>query len=796
MPKAPWERPRGVDAVLRQWQLDPSARAALTLVDRVAAKTGDTVALPDDLAPGLVNALQRRGITRLYAHQSEVYRRAREGRHVVVATPTASGKSLCYHLPVAQRIALEPGARALYLFPTRALARDQEHGLAELLSASGLGAVVATYDGDTPADTRRAVRERASVIISNPDMLHAGILPHHASWARLFASLRYVVVDELHAYTGVFGSHVANLLRRLARVAQFHGASPVFICASATVGNPEAHARRLTGLEVEAVTRSGAPSGARSVAIFNPPPINPDLGIRTSFLKTAVRVAADLVRADVRTLVFGPSRASVETMLRYLRDRLVPEGIPEETLQAYRGGYLANTRRRVEESLRAGDLRCVVATSALELGIDVGDLDAVVCASYPGTLAATWQRFGRAGRRGASSLAVLVPSASPVDQYLARSPSYLVGAPIEEARIDPVNVEVLLHHLRCAAFELPFTTREGFGTVDAASIGDALELLESEGLVHKGATRWHWVAGQYPAQEVSLRSVGRDGALVIDAARDVTLAEVDGRAARLQLHVGAIYQHEGMTWLVERVDEANHKVMVTQSPHDWFTDPVTRVDVAVLETSREASLHTDEGNTCGYGEVNVTTRLVGFKKVRFHTHENLGYGELEGAPIEMQTSAFWMVLTDDLVEALSATPDDMGSPAGRPRVLDALRGVAYALRTMASLALMCSTQDLDTTLGGRNDDEAPSRDERTGATLAPTVFLFDAVSGGVGLAERAFERRHELMARAFEAVLSCPCEDGCPACVSPGIDTGSAGRKRLAVEIFRVLGVTAAPGVR
>ncbi len=790
MPKAPWARARGVDAVLRQWQSDPSARAALTLLDHVAARAGETAALPHDLAPGVADALRRRGVDRLYAHQARAFELARARRHVVVATPTASGKSLCYHLPVAQRLALEPGARALYLFPTRALARDQEHALAELLGASGLGAVVATYDGDTPADARRAVRERASVVITNPDMLHAGILPHHASWARLLGSLRYVVVDELHAYTGVFGSHVANLLRRLARVARFHGADPVFLCASATVGNPEAHARRLTGAQVEAVTRSGAPSGPRHVAVFNPPPLNPELGIRPSYLKTAVRVASDLVRAEVPSIVFGQSRGAVETMLRYLRDRLVPEGVPEDAIQAYRGGYLAGTRRRVEEGLRAGDIRCVVATSALELGIDVGDLDAVVCAGYPGTLAGTWQRFGRAGRRGAPSLAVLVPSAGPVDQYLAREPRYLVGTPVEEARIDPDNVEVFLQHLRCAAFELPFAVGEGFGAVGHEVVGDALDLLASEGLVHRGASRWHWVAGEYPAQSVSLRSVGRDAVLVVDASRDVTLAEVDARSARLQLHPGAVYQHEGSTYLVERVDEALGKALVVPSPHDWFTEPLTRVEVAVIEAARSASLHGDDGDGCGYGEVNVSTRLVGWKKVRFHTHENLGYGELEGPPVEMQTGAFWMVLDDDVVEELMALPDDLGAPAGRARVLDGLRGVAWALRTMASLALMCAPQDLDTTLGGRADDAAPSRDERTGAGTAPTIFLFDAVAGGVGLAERAFERRDELMARAFGAVLSCPCEDGCPACVAPGVDTGAAGRKRMAVAIFRALGVT------
>ncbi len=790
MPRAPWERARGVEAVLRQWQGDPSARAALTVLDRVEPSTGTSVALPAGLHPGLARALTERGVAGLYAHQAQAFALASAGRSWVVATPTASGKSLCYNLPVAQRIAMEPGARALYLFPTRALARDQEHALGDLFKRAGLGQLVATYDGDTPADARRGIRERASVIITNPDMLHAGVLPHHASWARVLSSLRYVVVDELHAYTGVFGSHVANVLRRLARVARFHGANPVFLCASATIGNPAEHAARLTGAPVEAITESGAPRGARHVAVWNPPPLNPELGIRPSYLKSAVRVASDLVRAKVPVLVFGQSRGSVETMLRYLRDRLLPEGISEEQIQAYRGGYLAGTRRRIEEALRAGEVRCVVATSALELGIDVGDLDAVVCAGYPGTLAATWQRFGRAGRRGEPSLAVLVPSAGPVDQFLAAAPAYLVRTAVEEARIDPDNVEVLLQHLRCGAFELPFRIGESYGTVQAEVIGEALDLLAEEGLVHRGSQRWHWVAGQYPAQGVSLRSAGRDAVLVVDAGRDVTLAEVDGRAARLQLHAGAIYQHEGSTYLVERVDEGARKVMVVPSPHDWFTEPLSRVEVAVLETARTGTLRDEPGDAYGYGEVQVTTRLVGFKRIRFHTHENLAQQDLDGEPVEMQTTACWLVLDEPAVQSLMAMPDDLGSPAGRHRVLDGLRGVSYALRAQASLALMCAAGDLDSTLGGRLDDQAPARDALTNTSTAPTVFLFDAVSGGVGLAERAFERRRELLARALEAVRRCPCEDGCPACVAPGLDSGAASRKRMALAIFEALGVT------
>jgi DEAD/DEAH box helicase domain-containing protein len=682
----------------------------------------------------------------------------------------------------------EPGAHALYLFPTRALARDQEHALTKLLRAAALGAIVATYDGDTSTEMRRAIRERAAVVITNPDMLHAGILPRHTQWARFFATLRYVVIDELHAYTGVFGAHVANVLRRLMRVARFHGASPSFICASATIGNPKAHAQRLLGVPVEVVTDSGAPSGPRHFVVFNPPPVDIALGIRPNYLKTAVRVAADLVRANVPTLVFGQSHRSVETVLRYLRERLAPEGIPEETIVGYRGGYLSSTRRRVEEGLRAGEARCVVATSALELGVNIGELDAVVCAGYPGTLAATWQRFGRAGRRGAPSLAVFVPSGAPVDQYLAREVSYFTSTPIEEALTDPDNVDVLLQHMRCAAFELPFSVGEGFGNLASDITEDALSLLEEEGVVHRTPKRWQWVAGQYPAQRVSLRAVGARSVLVVDASRDVTLAEMDARSAVVQLHVGAVYQHEGETFLVEAVDAAAHKVLVRPSPHDWFTEPLTRVDVSVIEVNHQASLDDRGGALCGYGEVSVVTHLVGWKKIRFHTHETLGSHEIESTSIEMQTEAFWVVLDESALIALTTLPDDQGIPAGRARVLDGLRGVAWALRTTASVALMCSPHDLDTTLGGCLDNALPVRHEHVGPGMSPTVFLLDAVPGSVGLAKRAFERRAELFARSYDLVRSCPCTDGCPACVAPGIDTGAASRKRLAVEIFRHLG--------
>ncbi|MEK7705755.1 MAG: DEAD/DEAH box helicase, partial [Myxococcota bacterium] len=454
--RAPWKKTRGLVAQLASWRDTPRIWHNVPLDDALDARAARLAPLPESLGAGARRALETRGITELYAHQHEALALAAAGRDFVVATPTASGKSLCYNLPVIEALTESSAARALYLFPTKALSRDQEVALQSLLRDAGLAHGTITYDGDTPGDARRAARERAGVLITNPDMLHAGILPHHANWARLFANLRYVVVDELHTYRGVFGSHLANVLRRLTRIAAFHGASPQFVFASATIGNPAEHASRMLGREVALVAESGAPSGPRHVALYNPPVVNHELGIRESSLKVAVRLVADLVRAEVPTLVFAGSRNSVEVMLKYLRDKLRRDNIDPQVVQGYRGGYLPEMRRRIEAGLRDGSVGCVIATSALELGIDIGALDAVVCVGYPGSFADLWQRFGRAGRRGTPSLALLVASSSPVDQFLARVPRAILDAPIEQARIDPDNVEILVQHLKCAAFELPF----------------------------------------------------------------------------------------------------------------------------------------------------------------------------------------------------------------------------------------------------------------------------------------------------------------------------------------------------
>jgi DEAD/DEAH box helicase domain-containing protein len=696
---------------------------------------------------------------------------------------------------VLQALASEQQARALYLFPTKALARDQELGLRGFLDQAGLVQGAITYDGDTPGDARRAARDRSAVLITNPDMLHAGILPHHAAWARLFANLRYVVVDELHTYRGVFGSHLANVLRRLIRVARFHGGEPRFVFASATIGNPAEHASRMLGRPVTLVSRSGAPRSARRVMVYNPPVVNAELGIRASYIKSAVRLSGDLIRAGVSTLVFGQSRNNIEVMLKYLREQMQRDKLDPRAVQSYRGGYLPEERRAIERSLRDGGVRCVVATNALELGIDIGALDAVVCAGYPGTLAGLFQRFGRAGRRGHESLSLLVTSSAPLDQYLASAPEALLGAAIEEARIDPDNVEILVQHVKCAAFELPFTEGERFGDVPEEVVGDALGFLGEHRLVHRvagpnGGATYHWASDAYPANHVSLRSIGWDNFVIIDVERDAVIAEMDYRATHTMLHVQAIYQHGGEQFQVERLDFENHKAFVRKVESDYFTDAMTHVRVNVLEQDQSGSCATDEQKPfeAALGEVSVIEKVVGYKKIKFHTHENVGYGEVDLPELQLHTNALWLIVPEAVV---------LAQPYARPEVIDALRGLVQALHTVASVSLMVDPRDLGHTLGDRKESEAqPSKGGPGGGGFDPTLFLYDRMPGGVGLAPRLFEQRHELLIRTLRLLQSCSCEIGCPSCVGPVVtfsraqDPRTGSRRAMAIALLRDLGVS------
>ncbi|HEX8436826.1 DEAD/DEAH box helicase [Archangium sp.] len=789
--RKPWSGPRGLEAVLKGWREDRQLWPNFVLDEVTPERTGSYAPLPEEVAPQVREALQRRGIERLFSHQAEAYRLAREGRNLVIATPTASGKSLCYNLPLLDRFAREPQARALYLFPTKALSRDQEESLRVFMREAGLEHGAITFDGDTPADARRAARERSGVLLTNPDMLHTGILPHHANWARLFSNLRYVVIDELHTYRGVFGSHLANVLRRLQRVAAFHGSSPTFILASATIGNPKAHAERMLGREVSLISESGAPAGERRIMVYNPPVVNAELGIRASYLKSAVKLVSDLVRAEVSTLLFGQSRNNIEVMLKYLRDQFIADKMDPNLIQGYRGGYLPGTRRATEAAMRSGGVRCVVATSALELGIDIGSLDAVVCAGYPGSVAALMQRFGRAGRRGAGSLALMVSSSAPLDQYLAADPKYLTGAPVEHARIDPDNVEILVQHLKCAAFELPFTEGDSFGNVPAESTEEALGFLAQHEVVHstpgpEGRKMFHWSTDAYPANHVSLRSVGWDNVVIIELGTDRTLAEMDFRSAHTMLHEQAIYQHEAEQYQVERFDYDNHKAYVRKVAPDYFTDAMTYVRVNVIQEDQGAPMGPEL--QAGMGEVSVIEKVVGYKKIKYHTHENVGYGEVTLPEMQMHTTSLWLTVPESVVRA-------MGAP--RPAVIDALRGIASALRTVACVGLMIDPRDLGKTLGSKDDADGPPRKDG-GVGFDPTIFLYDNVPGGVGLAARLFDQREELLRRARRLLESCACEDGCPACIGPaaGALPGSAPvdahpRKRLGLELLSALGVGA-----
>ncbi len=814
--QAPWERICGLPALLRSWESSNVSRNVVLGRD-LEPRDASTSPIPEHLPASVASALTKRGIDRLFAHQVRALALAEEGRDFVVATPTASGKSLCYNLPVLRELTADPTARALYLFPTKALCRDQEEALRALLRDADLGHAGITYDGDTPADARRAAREKAGLLLTNPDMLHAGILPHHTLWARFFANLRYVVIDELHSYRGVFGSHLANVIRRLQRVARFHGSDPVFLFSSATIGNPREHASRLCGREVELIDENGAPTGPRRLIVYNPPIVNAELGIRASYLKTAVKLAHDLVRAQVSTLVFGQSRNAVEVMLKYLRDRVVRDHIDPETIQAYRGGYLPQTRRRIEKRLRSGEIQCVVATNALELGIDIGSLEAVVCAGYPGTVAGLWQRFGRAGRRVGPSLAVLVTSSNPIDQYMAHHAHQLVGASIEHARIDPDNIEILLQHLKCATFELPFEPGDRYGDLPVESVEDALTYLAGTNLVHPVAradrgTVYHWAAESYPASDVSLRRATPDNFVIIELSENRTIAEMDWHSTHTMLHEQAIYQHEGDQYQVERLDFENHKAYVRKVEPDYYTTAMTYTKVAVLEQDERARLehggvagqapgHTSHCSAVppvknavaldtGLGEINVSERVVGFKKIKFHTHENVGWGEVDLPEMEMETTSFWLTVPEDFVR---------GWAEPRPVVIDALRGLSKALHIIAAVGLMIDPRDLGRTLGDRHDpDEPPGKGHGPG--FDPTIFLYDQTPGGVGLAPRIFEERHTLLRRARQLIERCECEEGCPACVGPvvgselpgseAIDAPLSGsRKALVLDILDAFGV-------
>jgi len=649
---------------------------------------------------------------------------------------------------------------------------------------------VFTYDGDTPSDARKAIRERGHIVLTNPDMLHTGILPHHTKWMRLFENLRYIVLDELHTYRGVFGSHLANVLRRLRRVARFYGSDPQFICCSATIANPGELAAQLIESEVDVVEENGAPAGEKLFVFYNPPMVNRNLGIRRSYINEATRVARELLARKLQTVVFANSRLHTEILLTYLQQANPPKPGQPEPVRGYRGGYLPGERREIERGLREGRIRGVVTTNALELGIDIGSLDACVMAGYAGSIASTWQRAGRAGRRSGASCAVFIASSAPLDQFIVQHPDYFFGRSPEHAHIQPDNLEILVNHLKCAAFELPLAPEERFGNVE---LPELCERLAEAGYLQRSGGNWHWVQEGYPADTISLRSVTSDNFVIIDTTGEddgepEVIGEVDFSSALTTVHPKAIYIHQGQQYHVERLDFSQRKAYVKRVNVDYFTDAIRYTQVRVLEIAEEQSIPGPAARA--HGDVLVRSQVVGFKKIKFFTNENVGSGKLELPENEMHTTAFWLTLQHELLAGLPFTLSERQS---------GIFGLIHALASMAALLLMCDRRDLGAAVGERPpsagagididiDIDIDWQDFATAPDIdkelfEPNLYLYDAYPGGIGFSEPLYRACDALLTRTRELIVACPCDNGCPSCVGPTADK-SERSKEVALAIL------------
>ena len=735
---------------------DPRFMENVTEWRVLPAREAKYAPFPQELDARIVQVLKARGIERLYTHQRQALDCALAGRDFVVVTPTASGKTLCYNLPVLNAILKDNAARALYLFPTKALSSDQVAELYSMVEALGADIKAFTYDGDTPASARTAIRQAGHVVVTNPDMLHQGILPHHTKWVRLFENLKYVVIDEIHAYRGVFGSNLANVLRRLERICAFYGAHPTFICCSATIHNPKELAENMTARSMTMIDDNGAPAGRRHVIFYNPPVINRQLGIRAGSLPTTRDIAARLVRAGVQSIVFARSRLAVEVLVRYAKDIVRDPLGNAGRVRGYRGGYLPTLRREIERELRAGNVDLVVSTNALELGIDIGQLDACVMCGYPGTIASTWQQAGRAGRRSNESLMILVASSNPLDQYIIGHPDYFFGQSPERAFINPDNLYILLNHLKCAAYELPFQEGEKFGNVEETD--ELLHYLADQNILRLVSGRWYWMAEEFPQAGVNLRSASDQNFLIIDITnpkKHRVIGEMDRFTVPMLLHKYAIYMHEGRQYQVEELDFDDKKAYIREVDVGYYTDADLTTSLKVLDEFESEPLGLLSRHR---GEVLVSSIVTLFKKIRFDTHENLGWGPVTLPELEMQTTACWWTL-----------PAGMEAKYGKDDMKTAMVALAYLMRHIAPMYLMCASTDISVVYHVKD----PFSDQ-------PTVYLYDHIPGGVGLSDRVYEMNMELFIEARRMLAACPCENGCPSCVG----AESVGGKKTLIAIL------------
>jgi DEAD/DEAH box helicase domain-containing protein len=730
-----------IEQLLEQLKLNERVIKNVTCWTRIPPREAVYEEFPKDIDIRIKNALESKGIYKLYSHQASAISEVGKGKNIVVVTPTASGKTLCYNIPVLDAIVKDEESRALFIFPTKALAQDQLAELHGLITEAGVEIKTYTYDGDTPQSARKAIRQAGHIVVTNPDMLHSGILPHHTKWTKLFENLKYVVIDEVHHYRGVFGSHMANVMRRLKRICDFYGSNPQFICCSATIANPGELTGRIIGSDVEVIDNNGAPSGEKHIIFYNPPVVNRELGIRrSSSLET--RFLADIfIRNLIQTIVFTRSRLNVEVLVTYLKDIFSKSIKNKNSIRGYRGGYLPNQRREIERGMRNGEITGIVTTNALELGIDIGSLESCIMCGYPGTIASTWQQAGRAGRKTGISTAILVASSSPIDQYIINNPDYFFEKSPENGLINPNNLVILYNHIKCAAFELPFTDGENFGVDTTPEI---LAYMEEARILRHVGNRWYWMSDVFPADEISLRSASNENFIIIDISSPDrrVIGECCRFSAPMLLHEEAIYIHEGQQYQVEKLDFEEKKAYVKMVDVDYYTDANLAVDLKVIDVFRDENCN-DIVKSCG--EVMVSSLVTMFKKIKFYTHENIGSGPVNLPETSMHTTSYWISFSEKISESMSQT-----------NIQNGLLGLSNVLSNAAPIYLMCDPRDISVVY-----------QVKSSFTQRPTIYIYDNYPGGVGFSNKLFEIHKEIFETAKSMIENCDCESGCPSCVGP-----------------------------
>ena len=745
---------------------DSDFKQNITHWETIKAKEGTYTDFPDDVEPVLKNIYEERGITRLYSHQRQCYDNVSKGLNTVVVTPTASGKTLCYNLPVINELLKSPEARALYLFPTKALSQDQQAEINEVIEPAGLPVKAVTYDGDTPASIRVAARDGGRIIITNPDMLHTGIMPNHPKWIKFLSNIKFIVIDEVHIYRGVFGSHVTNVIRRLKRICRFYGSDPLFICCSATIGNPKELAENILETPVELVDNNGAPSGEKHFILYNPPLVDPVQGIRRGVVLESQSLALKFLRLGIKTIVFCRSRIRTELISSYINKRLqnIFTDNSRIRVEAYRGGYLPSERREIERGMRDGSIQGIVSTNALELGIDIGGLDASIMAGFPGSISSSWQQAGRAGRRATSSLSVLIASAAPVDQYVIDNPDYFFGKNPESALIDPDNIYILLDHLKCTVFELPFGTEEQFGRQS----NELLMYLEEEGVLRLTGDKYYWADRSYPAESISLRSATSENVVIINetGGKNTVIGEMDRPSAKEMIFDNAVYIHRGEQYSVRKLDIENKKCYVSQSNLNYYTDAVVKTDIKVLEEDKRVEI---SGAELAEGDVLVRKQVAKFKKIKYMSHENVGFGEIFLPEEEMHTRSTVFIFSDGTTsgEAFSKIPDELKEHViGR---------IGSLIKNVSPVFLLCDSHDIGVAERLRD----PHFNQ-------PCIYIYDNYPGGTGLSEGITAKSDQILRAAYERISGCGCEYGCPSCIGPDEEEPvTHNKKQQIVSFFR-----------